>query len=77
MDINLLRSAVTLASLLLFAGLVAWTWWPRQRDAMREAAQLPFLEEGNGWAERRAAPKPAHIPSGDRPAYSTDEGHQS
>ena len=27
-------------------------------------------------AERRAAPKPARIPSGDRPAYSPDEGHQ-
>jgi hypothetical protein len=25
-------------------------------------------------AERWAAPKPAHIPSGDRPAYSTDKG---
>jgi len=25
-------------------------------------------------AERRAAPKPARIPSGDRPAYSLDEG---
>jgi len=25
-------------------------------------------------AERRAAPKPARIPSGDRPVYSTDEG---
>ena len=24
--------------------------------------------------ERRAAPKPARIPSGDRPKYSTDEG---
>jgi hypothetical protein len=24
-------------------------------------------------AERRAAPKPARIPSGDRPTYSTDE----
>ena len=27
-------------------------------------------------AERRAAPKPARVPSGDRPAYSTDEGLQ-
>jgi hypothetical protein len=27
-------------------------------------------------AERRAAPKPARIPSGDRPAYSSDEGLQ-
>jgi hypothetical protein len=25
-------------------------------------------------AERRAAPKPAGIPSGDRPMYSSDEG---
>ena len=25
-------------------------------------------------AERRAAPKPACIPSGDRPMYSSDEG---
>ena len=25
-------------------------------------------------AERRAAPKPARIPSGDRPTYPTDEG---
>jgi hypothetical protein len=27
-------------------------------------------------AERRAAPKPARVPSGDRPTYSSDEGHQ-
>jgi hypothetical protein len=25
-------------------------------------------------AERRAAPKPAGVPSGDRPMYSSDEG---
>jgi hypothetical protein len=25
-------------------------------------------------AERRAAPKPAGVPSGDRPTYSSDEG---
>ncbi len=25
-------------------------------------------------AERRAAPKPARIPSGDRPTHSSDEG---
>jgi hypothetical protein len=29
----------------------------------------------NWWrAERRAALKPAHIPTGDRPMYSSDEG---
>ena len=27
-----------------------------------------------GRAERRAAPKPARIPPGDRPRYSVDEG---
>ena len=27
-------------------------------------------------AERRAAPKPARIPLGDRPLYSTNEGLQ-
>ena len=27
-------------------------------------------------AERRAAPKPARIPSGDRPTYSSGEGLQ-
>jgi hypothetical protein len=27
-------------------------------------------------AERRAAPKPARIPSGDRPMYSSGEGLQ-
>jgi hypothetical protein len=26
------------------------------------------------WAERRAAPKPAHIPAGDRARYSAAEG---
>ncbi len=26
-------------------------------------------------AERRAAPKPAHVPSGDRLAYPQGEGH--
>jgi len=25
-------------------------------------------------AERRAAPKPGRVPSGDRPMYSSDEG---
>ena len=29
------------------------------------------------WAERRAAPKPARIPPGDRPAYPPDEGPTS
>ena len=31
---------------------------------------------GNPRAERRAAPKPARIPSGDRATYSSTEGLQ-
>jgi hypothetical protein len=30
----------------------------------------------NARAERRATPKPARIPSGDRPTYSSGEGLQ-
>jgi cytochrome c oxidase cbb3-type subunit 4 len=42
MDVNDLRSAVTLLSLLLFIGLMTWTWWPRRQRAHEEAARLPF-----------------------------------
>lgn len=42
MDINDLRSAVTLLGLLLFAGLLWWTWRPAQREAFDAAARLPL-----------------------------------
>ena len=42
MDINDLRSTVTVLSLILFLLLVAWVWWPKRRTAFEEAAQLPF-----------------------------------
>jgi cytochrome c oxidase cbb3-type subunit 4 len=45
MDINDVRSLVTLASLAIFIGLMAWTWWPARRRAHDEAAQLPFTGE--------------------------------
>ena len=45
MDVNDLRSAVTVISLLLFLALVAWTWSRSRRAAFEEAAQLPFQEE--------------------------------
>ncbi len=32
------------------------------------------IEHGSQRAERRAAPKPARIPSGDRSMYPSDEG---
>ena len=38
------------------------------------AIERQELERGTARAERRAAPKPARIPPGDRPMYSSDEG---
>ncbi|AOF85492.1 cbb3-type cytochrome oxidase component FixQ family protein [Hydrogenophaga sp. RAC07] len=45
MDINDLRSIVTLVSLLTFLGIVAWAWSKRNKDRFEEAAQLPFQDE--------------------------------
>ncbi|HTP71421.1 MAG TPA: cbb3-type cytochrome c oxidase subunit 3 [Burkholderiaceae bacterium] len=42
MDMNDLRSIVTVVSLLLFIGLVAWTWRPRAKRDHEAAARLPF-----------------------------------
>jgi cytochrome c oxidase cbb3-type subunit IV len=47
MDINDLRSAVTVVGLLLFLALVAWVYRaPRQR-AFDAAAQIPFVGEAD------------------------------
>jgi len=48
MDMNDLRTIVTVASLALFLGLVGWTWWPARRAAHDAAARLPFEGEDNG-----------------------------
>ena len=45
MDINLLRSIVTVVSLVTFLGIVVWAWSNRHRDRFDEAANLPFDEE--------------------------------
>jgi|JRYF01.1.fsa_nt_gb cytochrome c oxidase cbb3-type subunit 4 len=45
MDVNDLRSAVTVIGLLLFLALVAWVYARGRKAAFDEAARLPFLEE--------------------------------
>lgn len=45
MDLNDLRSVVTLVSLVLFLGLVAHTWSRRRLREHEAAAMLPFQEE--------------------------------
>ena len=58
MDVNDLRSAVTVIGLVLFLALVVWTWRRSGKAAFDEAAQLPFEDEaavpGNDNNDRRA-----------------------
>jgi cytochrome c oxidase cbb3-type subunit 4 len=48
MDINDLRSAVTVLSLVLFIGITAWTWQLARKSEFDEAARLPFDDEDKG-----------------------------
>jgi cytochrome c oxidase cbb3-type subunit 4 len=48
MDLNDIRSLVTLLSLTLFLGLMAWTWWPTRQRAHDAAAHLPFEGDVQG-----------------------------
>jgi cytochrome c oxidase cbb3-type subunit 4 len=48
MDINDLRSAITVVSLLLFIALMLWTWRPRAKAEHDAAARLPFDGESLG-----------------------------
>jgi cytochrome c oxidase cbb3-type subunit 4 len=44
-DLNTLRSVVTVISLLAFVGIVAWAWSRRNRERFDEAARLPFQDD--------------------------------
>ena len=45
MDINDLRSIVTLLLFVAFIGIVAWAWSRRNKKRFDEAARLPFADE--------------------------------
>ncbi|HJV70217.1 cbb3-type cytochrome oxidase subunit 3 [Ideonella sp.] len=49
-DVNTWRSLITVLSLVLFLGLIAWTMNRRRLPAFEEAAHLPFADEGPAWA---------------------------
>lgn len=51
MDVNDLRSAVTVISLLLFLALVVWTYSRSRKAAFDEAARLPFADEAGEQTE--------------------------
>ena len=44
MDINDLRTLVTVLSFVVFAAIVTWAYSSRQRERFKEAANLPFVE---------------------------------
>ena len=45
MDINTLRSIVTVATFIVFLGIVIWAWSSRNSAGFDEAAQLPFKQD--------------------------------
>ena len=47
MDINLLRSVITVAALAAFLGIVWWAYAPARRERFERDAQLPFNEDGD------------------------------
>ena len=46
MDVNDLRVAVTIVSLLAFVGIVVWVGLRRNRPGFDDAARLPFADDG-------------------------------
>jgi cytochrome c oxidase cbb3-type subunit IV len=45
MDINDLRSIVTVVSMLTFVGIVIWAWSKRNQADFEEAARLPLHDD--------------------------------
>jgi cytochrome c oxidase cbb3-type subunit IV len=45
MDINTLRSIVTVIAFAMFIGIVLWAYSGRSKAAFEQAAMLPFDEE--------------------------------
>ena len=48
MDINLIRSLVTVAAFAAFIGIVWWAYAPARRGRFEADAQLPFDDEALG-----------------------------
>jgi cytochrome c oxidase cbb3-type subunit IV len=45
MDVNTLRVVATVASFILFVGIVVWAWRKRDTSDFKDAANLPFNED--------------------------------
>ena len=53
MDINLLRSLITVAAVAAFAGIVWWAYAPSRKARFERDALLPFGEDGEDAEARR------------------------
>ncbi len=60
-DLNTVRIAVTLVSLLLFVALMVHSWSRRRQPEHAAAAQLPFMGE-----EQRASATTTHVRAGEQ-----------
>ncbi|MBS1144667.1 MAG: Cbb3-type cytochrome oxidase component [Proteobacteria bacterium] len=56
MDINDLRSIITVAGLLCFLAIVGWAYGKNSKKGFEEAANLPFAEHD----DQGAMSKPSH-----------------
>jgi cytochrome c oxidase cbb3-type subunit 4 len=45
MDINSLRIVTTIASFVVFIGILVWVWQRRHTSDFKEAANLPFKDD--------------------------------
>ncbi len=45
LDLNLIRSLVTVAAMVAFLGIVWWAWSAARKNRFEEAARLPLEEE--------------------------------
>lgn len=45
MDINTLRIMTTVASFIMFVGILVWVWLHRNTSDFKDAANLPFKED--------------------------------
>lgn len=45
MEINTLRVLATVASFIVFIGIVVWTWRHRNTSDFKDAANLPFKDD--------------------------------
>ena len=58
MDINTIRSLVTVLSFAVFLGIVFWAWSAKRKPAFDEAANLPFTDDDVPGARPATGPRP-------------------